>query len=315
MEIRTRRNERIAQEAAPAQVPDRSRYLRRKPAQKVRRSRLTVRALLRGMRLMARAAAAGAVIAGTVMVIVYAFSSERFSLKEVNVIGCQRSDAAKLEAVVRREFSGHLLRIGLRDVRDRIERETWVRHADVRRVLPSALEIHISERTPAVIFELNGELMVADHDAVLLDRYSPGYGKLDVPVIRGLTENDLSPSQALAGENGARLKLGIKLLEELEAGSPALARNISEVDLSDLTNAKVLLVDDTVEIFLGDRDFLKRFGIFMANLPQYRELKSQYHEIASVDMRYEGQIIYRPAVDFGELMAEAATGADSAPQR
>ena len=315
MEIRTRRDERTAQEAAPAPPPDRSRYLRRKPAQKVRRSHLTARVLLRGLRLVARAAVAGAVIAGTVAVLVYAFSSERFALKEVNIIGCQRSDAAILESVVRSEFSGHLLKISLRDVRDRLERETWVRQADVRRVLPSALVVHVSERVPAVIFELNGQLMVADRDAVLLDHYNPRYGKLDVPVFKGLAESDPSSAPALAGENKTRLKLGIKLLEELESGSAALARNISEVDLSDLTNAKVLLVDDTAEIYLGDRDFLKRFGTFMANLPQYRDLKSQYQEIASVDMRYEGQIIYRPVVDVGEPMAEAATAADAGAQR
>ncbi len=313
MEIRTRRDERPAREAARVPVADRSRYLRKKPAQKARRPQLTVRILLRGVRLAARGAVAGAVFTGAVMVLVNAFSSERFSLKEVRIIGCQRSDPAMLEAVVRREFSGHLLKISLLDVRDRLERETWVRQADVRRILPSALVIHISERAPAVILELNGQLMVADNEAVLLDRYNPGYGKLDVPIFKGLAES--GPGSAVTGENKARLKLGIQLLEELESGSPALARNISEVDLSDLTNAKVLLVDDTAEIYLGDRDFLKRFGTFMANLPHYRDLKLQHQEIASVDMRYEGQIIYRPVLGIAEPMAEVAAGADSAVQR
>ena len=57
---------------------------------------------------------------------------------------------------------------------------------------------------------------------------------------------------------------------------------------------KVLLVDDTAEVFLGNRDFLKRFRTLMSNLNQYRELKSQYSDIASVDLRFDGQIVYRP---------------------
>ncbi|NWG13099.1 MAG: FtsQ-type POTRA domain-containing protein [Acidobacteria bacterium] len=315
MEIRTRHDDRTAREAAPAPVPEGSRYLRRKPVQKVRRSRLTMGTLLRGLRLFARAAAAGALTAGIVVAVAYVFSSDNFSLKEVKITGCQWSDPSAVEAVVRREFPRHLLKIRLRDVRDRLERETWVRQADIRRVLPSTLVVHITERVPAVIFEFNGQLMVADREAVLLDRYKPVYGKLDVPVFRGLANSGRPASHGLGAEDTARLRLGIRLLEELESGSPALARNISEVDLSDPANAKVLLVDDTAEIFLGDRDFLKRFGTFMANLPHYKELKSQYQEIASVDMRYEGQIIYRPVLDAEQPMAEDVTASNSAPQR
>jgi cell division protein FtsQ len=208
-----------------------------------------------------------------------------------------------------------VLKIDLLRLRDRLERETWIRQAEVRRVLPSDLIIGITERTPAVLFELNGDLMVADAEAVPLERYRPEHGKLDVPVLKGLEGTDASSFRAHAAENVARLKLGIRLLNELEAGSPALSHNISEMDCSDLTNVKVLLVDDTAEILLGDRDFLKRFETFMANLPQYREVKSQYQEIAAVDLRYEGQIIYRPAAITEEPPAEAAAPADSAPQR
>ena len=68
----------------------------------------------------------------------------------------------------------------------------------------------------------------------------------------------------------------------------------------------MLLVDDTAEVLLGDRDFLKRFRTLMSNLNQYRELKSQYSEIASVDLRFDGQIIYRPKRAAGEKKVSVA---------
>jgi hypothetical protein len=87
--------------------------------------------------------------------------------------------------------------------------------------------------------------------------------------------------------------LGRKMLADLESGSPAFSRAVSEVDLSDRSNLRILLVDDLAEISLGDRDFLKRFRTLMSNLSQYQEVKAQY-EIGSIDLRFDDQIIYRP---------------------
>jgi hypothetical protein len=129
---------------------------------------------------------------------------------------------------------------------------------------------------------------------VLLDAYDPKYGKLDIPVFRGLMGESVEKYRLHQEENSRRIRLGWQLLTELEGSSPNFTRMISEVDLSDTTNVRVLLMDDTVEIFLGDKDFLKRFSTFMSNMDQYRELRSEYQDIATVDLRFEGRIIYRP---------------------
>jgi cell division protein FtsQ len=301
MEIHTKHDER--QEKEPA--PEKSRYLRRKTAQKVKRTHWAGRLLLRGFKTLALVAAVGIAVVVAATVFSNAISSGGFSLKTVTIIGAAHADVAGLEAIVRRDFPVNVLRIDLDQVRDRLEREAWVEQAEVRRILPSDLVIQIRERIPEVIFELSGELMLADRTGILLDRYDPKYGKLDVPVFKGMAGDDPAGYRAHQKENSARVVLGQRMLKELEAGSPAFVRNISEVDLSDPADAKLLLVDDTAEILLGDRDFLKRFQTLMANLSQYRELQAQYQEIASVDLRYEGQIIYRPRVTQGDQVVEA----------
>ena len=52
-------------------------------------------------------------------------------------------------------------------------------------------------------------------------------------------------------ENSDRIHLGLKMLSELESGCLALTQKISEVDISDPENLKILLVDDTAEVILG----------------------------------------------------------------
>ena len=75
---------------------------------------------------------------------------------------------------------------------------------------------------------------------------------------------------------------------------PHSTQKISEVDISDPENLKILLVDDTAEVYLGDKDYLKRFRTLMNNLGEYQKLKDQYTEIVSIDLRYDNQIVYRP---------------------
>ncbi len=294
MEIKTTK---IAREPAKPDIvppPEKSQYLRRKTAQRIRQSPAATR------RLAALFLLFGKLLLLTLLVIFgysvydYAYKSDKFVLRRITFEGSKQADTPSLEKTIRQSFPRNLLQIDLEELRGRIEAEPWIRRAEIRRVFPSDLVISIEERIPSVILELKGELALTDDEGILLDRYETKYGKLDVPVFKGLLGENAEQYRLNQEENSARIKLGRRMLAELEEGSTAFSKSISEVDLSDRTDIRVLLVDDAAEIHLGDRDFLKRFRTLISNMPQYQELKSQYSEIASIDLRFEGQIIYRP---------------------
>jgi cell division septal protein FtsQ len=294
MEIKTRKSPKEQEESDAPPAPDKSMYLRKKVTPQIRKSYLVSRLLIKGLKVLAQAAVCLAAIALLIWVGFYAYSSDRFTLQTISFYGCKHLDCRGLEAAIRRDFPKHILRIDLTQLRGRIEKEVWTRRAEIRRILPSELAIYVQERTPLVIMEVRNDLMLGDEDGILLDKYDPGYGKLDVPVFKGLLGDNPEGYRLYQEENSERVRLGLKMLAELESGSPEYTRSISEVDLSDKSNLRAMLVDDTAEISFGDRDFLKRFNKLMANMNQYRDLKTQYGEFASVDLRFEDQIAYRP---------------------
>ena len=293
MEIKTTRPEPEDETPDSAPAPDAARYLRRKAGVKLRKSRgpLRLRALVPVVGKFAFVVA----LAGFLFAVFdYAYTSERFKLRSIGCIGCKQVDGAALESALRPMLPDNVLMIDLAKVRKRVEAEAWVKRAEVRRVLPGDLAIYVEERVPSVILELGGDLNLADEDGILLDRYSPKHGKLDVPVFRGLMGENVEAYRMYQEENTARVQLGRRMIDELEAASPAFTRSISEVDVSDRSNVRILLVDDTAEISLGDRDFLKRYRMLLSNVAKYHELKAEYAEISSIDLRFDGQIIYRP---------------------
>jgi len=294
MEIRTAKANLGRPAAGTAVPPDRGAYLRRKSSQRLRKRQVVSRRVIRTLQWTLRLAAAMAALAVLVTGYRYTASSARFDVRNVICQGCAQMRPAQIEEIVRRDFPRSILQIDLEKLRGRLEKERWIRGVQIRRVLPGSLVIYVDERKPAAVVELNGELMLADRDGILLDHYTEDYGKLDIPVFAGFLGQSAGEYARNQEPNSLRVALGMRLLEELGQGSEDYLRRISEVDLADTRNVRILMVDDTAEVFLGDRNFLERFRAFVANMPQYEELKAQYSEIASVDLRYDGKIIYRP---------------------
>ena len=76
-----------------------------------------------------------------------------------------------------------------------------------------------------------------------------------------------------------RIRQGLVMLSQIESGLPHSTQKISEVDISDPENLKILLVDDTAEVYLGEKDYLKRFSTLMSNLERIPEVEGSIHGI------------------------------------
>jgi cell division protein FtsQ len=293
MEIKTNR----ARDAVNTRVvppPDKARPSRKNTNRKQANNHRVGRRFVSILKTLGKFGSFLLIIVFMLSVFVYAYTSEKFNLLHVTFYGCKELKPQELEAIIRQDFPANILRIDLLQLKNRLEQETWAKQVEIRRILPSDLIIYIQERVPAAILELQGNLMMADKDGILLGRYDPGFGKLDAPVLKGVLGEDAENYRLYQAENTARIQQALAMLLEIESGMPQYTRQISEVDVSDRQNLKILLVDDTAEVYLGEKDYLKRFRTFIGNLSEYQKLKLQYSEFASIDMRYEGQIVYRP---------------------
>jgi cell division septal protein FtsQ len=294
MEIKTTRS-REALNARVVTPPDKGNPARRKAGRKLAgKNRVAGRRFVSTLKILGKVGAFLLILAFMLSVFVYAYTSEKFNLRQVTFYGCKELNKRELEEVIRKDFPANILRIDLQKLKERLEKETWAKRVEIRRVLPSDLIIYVEERTPSVILELHGELMVADQDGTMLGRYDPRFGKLDVPVFKGVLGDDAEDCKLYQEENATRIHQGLVMLSQIEAGLPHATQKISEVDISDPENLKILLVDDTAEVYLGEKDYLKRFRTLMSNLGEYQKLKDQYTEFVSIDVRFDNQIVYLP---------------------
>jgi cell division protein FtsQ len=171
--------------------------------------------------------------------------------------------------------------------RRRLMASPWVLDAALRRSLPSTVEVVVSERRPIGIGRLGGEMYLVDERGVIIDRYGPQYADFDLPIVDGLSA---APAETGSMTDESRAELAARVIAAV-AAKPEIARRLSQVDVTDLHNATVILNGDHAVLQLGEDHFLARLQSY---LDLAAALRARVADIDSVDLRFDERIYVRP---------------------
>ena len=209
-------------------------------------------------------------------------------VNRIVVHGNERLSKGEVLAVLSGLRGESLLWTDLEAWRRRLLSSPWVRDAALRRSLPATVDVVVSERQPIGIGRINGgDMYLVDERGVIIDQYGPQYADLDLPIIDGLAA--VNQDGSLTDER--RADLAARLMTALRA-KPPVARRVSQIDVTDLHNASVILSGDPAVIQLGEDQFLPRLQSYLELAPALRE---RVADIDYVDLRFDDRIYVRPA--------------------
>ena len=180
-----------------------------------------------------------------------------------------------------------ILTADLTGYRRRLLASPWVAEVALRRVLPSTVEVFVSERQPMGLCRLQKQLYLVDRTGVLIDEFGPQYAQFDLPIIDGLVR---PPSSGQPAIDERRAEFAARVLDSI-APRLDLARRISQIDVTDLHDAVVLIEGDTALLHLGDDRFLERLQSYVDVAPALRE---RVQDIDYVDLRFKDRLYVRP---------------------
>jgi cell division protein FtsQ len=204
-------------------------------------------------------------------------------------------------AEIARDLKGHnILTADLVALRRALLASPWIADAVLRRVLPSTIEIYVSERRPMGISRLGGQLFLIDPTGVVIDEFGPQFAEFDLPIIDGLVRASKNAKTAI---DPARARLAARVIDSL-SGHP-LAQRISQIDVADVRNAIVTLDDDPAELYVGDERFRERLQSYVDVAAAFRE---RFPEIDYVDLRFEERVYVRPRGGARTAIRTAADG-------
>jgi cell division protein FtsQ len=181
-------------------------------------------------------------------------ASEFFEVKKIDIRGISRVSKGDIENIVKNqtEKSG-VWNADLKEIKEKVEKITFVKSAAVSRVLPDGVRVNVVEREPKAVVRIESSDFWADAEGVLIAPV--GKNEERPPFV--LCGWDQSKGEKSFKDNQQRIKIYQEMFEDWKAFN--LNERVKEVNLSDLNNAKATVVDSGFDVFieLGKDNFAK----------------------------------------------------------
>jgi cell division protein FtsQ len=209
------------------------------------------------------------------------------SSDQIEVTGAEHVAHAQIMEVMGGDIGRNIFFVPLAQRKQQLEQIPWVESASVMRFVPNRLRIEIHERTPVAFARIGSHISLIDAGGTLMELAPGGKHKYSFPVIAGMNAGEPLSTRA------ARMKNYNALVRELDSSGARYSQELSEVDLSDPEDVKVLAADANGEVLvhLGSGNYLQRYRTYVTHVQQWRQ---QFDKLESVDLRYDGQIIVNP---------------------
>jgi cell division protein FtsQ len=271
------------------EVEPESPFLRAQKRVPVRRGPVTRKTATRLRQVAIALVAVGCGATSLTIAQTYAQHAARFRIASRDAVvltGSENVPLAQVLAVFAGDIGRNIFFIPVDERKHQLEQIPWVRSATVMRLLPNRVGIQVQERVPVAFAQVGSRVMLIDADGVLMEP-PIGHARYSFPVISGTAEAEPHSTRE------ARMKIYMRLIQELDSGGARYSESLSEVDLSDPEDVKITVADDdgAVVVHLGGENFLERFKTYIAHVQGWRQ---QFQKLSSVDLRYDKQVVVNP---------------------
>ena len=207
------------------------------------------------------------------------------SSDHIEITGLENVTRSQVMEVIGGDIGRNIFFVPMAQRKKQLEQIPWVESASVMRFVPNRLKIEIHERTPVAFARVGSRVLLVDGQGTLMDL--PNKKKYSFPVILGMNSGEPLSTRI------PRMRIYQSVLSQLDSGGAHYSQDLSEVDLSDPDDVKVLTnnPEGEVLIHLGSSNYLDRYKVYVGHV---REWRQQFDKVESVDLRYDRQIIVNP---------------------
>lgn len=214
-------------------------------------------------------------------------TTDALAVRHISIDGNERMSRGEIVGVLDGLRGTNILTIDLEGWRARLKRSPWVADARVRRIFPATVRVVVEERAPIGLGRIGDQVFLVDHTGTIIDEFGPGYAMLDLPIIDGLAAGTRAGTTLV---DPARAALASRLLQSL-GRTPHLVKRVSQIDVTDVRDAAVILDGDPAVLRLGHERFGERLQLYV---DAAETLRDRVNDIDYVDLRFGEHVYVRP---------------------
>jgi cell division protein FtsQ len=256
--------------------------------------------------------AAGAVLVSFFFVFVHDvfIQSPHFNARQIQVEGGRRLPARAVAAIAGVHEGVNVLSVNLSAARRKLLAHPWIAEAEIRRELPSGLQIRIREHTAAAVVDLGRKFLLNDQGQIFKEWEAADPGGL--PVISGLKASDLRVADRsgdaldpIAAALGPAAPADPPVSRPMDAVLQVLAlgretdgilpaRQIAAIRVDRELGLTVTAFGDAKSIRLGYNDYAAKYRL-LADLLAFFQSQPGKAEVARIDLTDAGRVIVNAA--------------------
>jgi len=204
----------------------------------------------------------------------------------IEATGLGQVSRAEMLPVFGEDIGRNIFFVPITERRKQLEQIPWIEHASVMRLLPDQIRISVVERKPVAFVRVGSQVDLIDANGVVLTEPPAMMTQhhYSFPVVTGIESRDPVTARR------ARMEVYQRLISDLDSSGQQLSDQISEIDLRDPEDARVLIPEQGTDILahFGEDHFLERYQRYKAHIAEWRQ---QYPKLAEVDLRYDQQVV------------------------
>ena len=192
--------------------------------------------------------------------ITFALTSPIFNIKDIKVSNNITIPSDTIVSLSSLKTDENIFRFYNGDIVNKIKENPYVESVEIKRKLPSTIEIYIIERVATYCIDYMGKFAYINTQGYILEISENSRG---MPVIQGVTtnENDILPGNRLNTDDLKRLEKVIRIMNAAKDAN--LDGQVTAIDISDENEYSIYLNDEKKTVYLGDASNLSNKMLYV----------------------------------------------------
>jgi len=211
---------------------------------------------------------------------------EYFSAREIKIQGIHRLAREQICNQARVRPGVNILHVNLALTRKRLIAHPWIDDAEVRRELPDAIIIRVTEHIPLALLDL-GQKFLIDTNGEIFKKYRPS-DPANLPIVNGLSYSDLSVAGVPRSPAYSAVIDVLKLGMDRKSAVPN--HLIKKIQVDREMGLTLLAFDRTTVIKLGYDNYPDKY-VRLKNVLSYLRRQPNLPNIRQIDLNNIDRII------------------------
>lgn len=206
-------------------------------------------------------------------IIICIMLSPIFNIKNVNVKNNNKISYEQIVSLSGLQINDNTFKYSKSDIKNKIKENAYIEEVKVKRLLPDVIEIEVKERTARLMLLFGNAYVYINSQGYILEISDEN---INLPIIKGYKteEKDIVTGKRLCNEDLEKLSVVLKIIEL--AQSEQILDKITEIDIEDEYDYKIIMEKEQKTVYLGNCSMLEERILWVKTiLDEIKELPGE----------------------------------------